>query len=337
MNNLQEEINTTELNILYIGLINTTDIIENYAIRVIAIAGVILNFTSLLIVTHKDLKHYIYNYIWCRFFCNLIVCITGAGYVKNCIKDCNQSYFLVFYQWFLNGIPMKIALFSSAMSEIMIILNRVLILKRRNSFLKRISKLKILMICYLFPCLVAVPIYFAVNIYETYKPGIFMWEFNSFGDSIYFKAYILVVLLMETLMPLIILTVLNIISIKGYRTRNRSNIGLTNTRLILRRESENRITRMIMIMISLCIVVHLLDFISSLGQRIKGLNIFVLSDQMDILIPFFRQATFLIIFISHTVDDLLIFGMDKNLKKIVYEKLLRVRVLLSNLKKSLVH
>jgi len=206
----------------------------------------ILNFTSLVILLNQDLNHFIYNYIWSRFFCDLIVCATGAGYVKLCTINCRQTYFAVFYQWYLNGIPMKVALFASTMSEILLILNRVYILIRRSSSLSRISKFQNLAMCYILPTVVAIPIYFSIRIYQTDKLGIFMWEFNAFGGSIYYKVYVMVVLFMETLVPLTILTVLNCIAAKKYSSIDPPNVGLTTYTVVQRREAENRCTRMIL-------------------------------------------------------------------------------------------
>jgi len=246
--NISQEINTAKMTTPFLVLVQISNIIENYAIRFISITGVILNFISLVIVLNKDLNHFIYTYIWSRFFCNVIVCATGAGYVKVCTINCRQTYFAVFYQWYLNGIPMKVALFASTMSEILLILNRVYILIKRSSCLRHISKFQNLAMCYVIPSLVAIPFYFSIRIYQTDKLGIFMWELNAFGSSIYYKVYVMVVLFMETLAPLTILTVLNCIAAKKYSSIGPPNVGLTADSVVQRRKAENRCTRMILIM-----------------------------------------------------------------------------------------
>jgi hypothetical protein len=180
--NISKEINTANITSTFLLLLQASELIENYVIRFISIAGVILNLVSLVIVLNKDLNHFIYTYIWSRFFCNVVVCVTGAGYVKNCTINCNQTYFVVFYQWFLNGIPMKVALFASTMSEILLILNRVYILNRRRSRLNRISKFQNLAMCYIFPSLVVIPIYFSIRINQIQTTGRYTWELNAFGN-----------------------------------------------------------------------------------------------------------------------------------------------------------
>jgi hypothetical protein len=324
--NISQEINTANMTTSFLVLIQTSNIIENYAIRFISIAGVVLNFISLVIVLNKDLNHFIYTYIWSRFFCNSIVCATGAGYVKPCTINCRQTYFAVFYQWYLNGIPLKVALLASTMSEILLILNRVYILIRRPSCLSRFSKFQNLAMCYIFPILVAIPIYFSIRIYQTDKLGIFMWELNEFGSSIYFKVYVMVVLFMETLVPLTLLTVLNCIAAKKYSTIDPPNVRLTTDTVVQRRQAENRCTRMILIMTTVCIVTHLLDLFSAIGMRIESLGLIEISQEMSVLNTFFRQVTFLIILAAHSFDGVFIFGMDSNLRRISLKMLGSIQV-----------
>ena len=77
-------------------------------------------------------------------------------------------------------------------------------------------------------------------------------------------------------------------------------------------------------------VAHLLDMFSALDQRIKGLGMFEVTPEKDLLITFFKQVTFLIIFTAHSFDGVLVFGMDSNLRRIGQEKLgsINVRVVL---------
>jgi len=154
-----------------------------------------------------------------------------------------------------------------------------------------------------------------------------MWELNEFGSSIYFKVYVMVVLFMETLAPLTLLTVLNFIAAKKYSSIiNSANAGLTTDSVVQRREEENRCTRMILIMTSVCIVTHLLDLFSAIGKRIESLGMYEMSQEMSVLITFFRQVTFLIIFAAHSFDGVFIFGMDSNLTRISLQMLGSIQV-----------
>ena len=131
---------------------------------------------------------------------------------------------------------------------------------------------------------------------------------------------------METLVPLTILTVLNCIAAKKYSSIDPPNIGLTTDTAVQRRQAENRCTRMILIMTSLCIVTHLLDLFSATGMRIESLGMYEISQEMSVLITFFRQVTFLIIFPTHSFEGFLIFGMDSNLRRISLQMLASIQV-----------
>ncbi len=324
--NSNQDINIANITSIFLFFLQASNIIENYVIRFISIAGVILNFSSLVIVLNKDLNHFIYNYIWCRFFCNVVVCVTGAGYVKLCTTNCNQTYFTVFYQMYLNGIPMKVAMFASTMTEIFLILNRIYILNKRSSCFSNISKLQNIAMCYIVPTLVVIPIYFSIRIYQTDKLGIFMWEFNAFGSSIHFKVYVMVVLFMETLVPLTILAVLNLIAARKYSSMIPPTVGLTTECLKRRRRAENRCTIMILIMTTVIIVTRILDLIAATGQRTVSLGIYKVTKEMSVLITFFRQVTFLITFTTHSFDCVFIFGMDSNLRRIALKMLGSIQV-----------
>ena len=127
-------------------------------------------------------------------------------------------------------------------------------------------------------------------------------------------------------MSLTILTVLNLIAARKYSSINPPNVGLTTDSAIQRRVAENRCTKMILIMTSVCIVTHLLDLCSAIGQRIKGLGIYEMTQEMSVLITFFRQVTFLIIFAAHSFDGVFIFGMDSNLRRISLKMLVSIQV-----------
>ena len=88
------------------ALNKASDLIENYAIRFISILGILINFCSLILILiyNKKLNHYIYNYIWSRFFCSVVVCVTGAGHIKDCSPNCRLSYFTIYIGYVRNKI-----------------------------------------------------------------------------------------------------------------------------------------------------------------------------------------------------------------------------------------
>jgi len=133
---------------------------------------------------------------------------------------------------------------------------------------------------------------------------------------------------METLVPLTILAVLNLIAARKYSSMIPPTVGLTTECLKRRRRAENRCTIMILIMTTVIIVTRILDLIAATGQRTVSLGIYKVTKEMSVLITFFRQVTFLITFTTHSFDCVFIFGMDSNLRRIALKMLgsLQVRL-----------
>jgi len=51
-----------------------------------------------------------------------------------------------------------------------------------------------------------------------------------------------------------------------------------------------------------------------------------MNKEISVLINFFRQVTFLIIFTAHSFDGIFIFGMDSNLRRIALKMLGSIQV-----------
>ena len=131
------------------SLTETKDILENYGIRLISIIGVVFNTYSLNVLPRKkadqSLTFKFYDFLWCRCFCNLLVCFFGIFFNPNIklslsCKECQSDYWQLYLQVFLNVIPLRIAFMSSAISDILLILNRVaLLFDKRSNYLYKIS------------------------------------------------------------------------------------------------------------------------------------------------------------------------------------------------------
>ncbi len=93
---------------------------------------------------------------------------------------------------------------------------------------------------------------------------------------------------------------------------------------------------MILIMTLVCIVTHLIDFFSAMGIRIESIGIFEISQEMSVLITFFRQVTFLIIFTVYSFDGVFIFGMDSNVRRITLKMLGSIQVRAKNSSETLI-
>lgn len=96
-----------------------------HMIHVISSIGVILNIGHILNLLYTDCKYKCYSFIKCRIFCNLVVCIFGILFIEiipnqNCVTD----YAKLKTNWFQIILPLRAALYSSFVSDILLILNR---------------------------------------------------------------------------------------------------------------------------------------------------------------------------------------------------------------------
>ena len=105
-----------------------TDIISLYAIPIIGGIGVITNISFLIILSHKSLKHRIYQDFWIKTFFDLIVCIIGIAHFNNncliCMNTEDTHYWILIYNFIIRALPQNSAFLASAYSEIYLILNR---------------------------------------------------------------------------------------------------------------------------------------------------------------------------------------------------------------------
>ena len=121
----------------------TNEIIGGHGIRLVSIFGVLYNIHNSFVLRDKRLKIKFYYFLRCRCFCSLVVCILGC-FLNPKITDplvCQEikEWWSFYLQLFVVGIPFRIALMSSFISDILLILNRVALL-----FDKKLSKFYLL-------------------------------------------------------------------------------------------------------------------------------------------------------------------------------------------------
>jgi hypothetical protein len=174
--------NTTGVDLQW--AIDLTEIISNYVIRITGGAGILVNLLLAILLLNKRLKHKIYDYFWCRSICSLSVCILSAGYVGNCYNCVSDSYWFLFYQWYINFIGIRMFSLSCFISDIFLIVNRYLQITRKQNFFSKMSKTLTLFICFILPISLCVPFYFIYDIVMVPKTNKFTIELNNFGLSI---------------------------------------------------------------------------------------------------------------------------------------------------------
>lgn len=298
------------------NLQTATSILNNYLIRFISAFGIIFNLFSLFILKNKRLKHNIYKFLWCRTFSNLIVCAFGCLYIHtSCIVCENSSHDYLFTLWYLFLIPLRMAFTCSAISDIVLILNRYFEILKTKNCLTRLSKKQSLGICLAISILIYLPVFFSIGIVPSTEG---LWRIKTFKEENKTIAGLFLIGLscVETVIPLTILTVLNIQSIRKFHELMENKVTLTNNRNRIYR-AEAKFTKLVVSLTTISIFTRLIDMLSDLVNRLNGVEIIEFSRDAQIQIQFVKQLTFCFLFAAHALDGLVYFKMDQNLWNIV--------------------
>lgn len=116
-------------------------LINNYAICVVSIVGTVLNLFTLLLLANNSFKHKFYDFLRCRCLCNLVVCAFGIAYVDVFCRECPVNYVRLLLYSVLVHIPVRMAFLASAISDVLLIINRLLMLyDKKESGIYKLTK-----------------------------------------------------------------------------------------------------------------------------------------------------------------------------------------------------
>ena len=160
------------------------------------------------------------------------------------------------------------------------------------------------------PLILSIPYYAGIEVVKasnspTETAG--YWRLTAFGKTI--QLYALVVLFFESLIPTLLLVVLNIISLIRFKMMmNR----VTPTALM--RHVEIKLVRLVLILTFICIFTRMLDNLTEFFAR----GLFVLgtqlSSEMESLRILSRQTAIFFLFGAHALDSILCYFYDRHLK-----------------------
>ena len=179
----------------YKQLNQASNIIGYYAITMVASVGFLINAIGVKLLSNPNLlkKHKFYKYILTKTVCDMLVCLTGIGYLNNTCLECTevQQNFLgiVFYRFYSLAM-IRVTLFSSAWSEVYLNYNRYSTLVGKRNFLTDVSLKYYVPVVFGIPILLSIPVYFSKSIQPTGTADIYIMTFNSFGQSKAFIYYI---------------------------------------------------------------------------------------------------------------------------------------------------
>ncbi len=293
-----------------------------HIIRLIGTLGLIFNSFCLYALFQKKLTNKIYAFFWCRTFFNLIICLFAIGWVDtkllaaNKIFDSSDSYSKKFYIWYVFAIPMRIALFSSIISDVVLVTYRYQFIADRYILILTIKQN--LAVCFSIPILLCLPYFFVYKIAQT--PAIedqYVLELTEFGRSKFVIIYVTLVYILETFIPQILLIVFNVFSIlKFHETMINKRRIAGNRNIIMRsRRAQMKFMRIQIILSSICIVTRVIDLVSGILIRLAGLDQIDESSGKYEAIKKFSDFSSFLLYVVHAFDGLLFFKMDRNLRE----------------------
>ena len=294
-------------------------IIGYYMITAISAIGLVINTFTLKVLSSPKLKHSIYNYFWCRSFCDLLVCAIGVTYLYNSCVNCEElnklTYSFQFYRYYFLFLPMRILFLASSLAEIYLLLNRCLILYNIENILSHVTKLTLLSIFFSSSFIVLLPPYFSLEIKET-DTNLYSLDLNEFGRTNFYKIYVISAFVLESFIPLLFACSLSFIALNGFRKLSKKKSQLLNKSDSIKQKKNLHFTRIILIITLIFVFTRVFDLVSFTIMKIYYIYNLQPLRLVSSLINFFLQLNYFCMFLSHSMNGILFGIYDRNLFKI---------------------
>ena len=288
-----------------------TLIIQKYLIKIISSFGIVVNALILTLLAIKAYKHQTHKYIFCKILCNTLICVIGIFYLNIiCPNICEDTYYALVIQWFITGIPLRMFVLASRIANILLIINRYVILKRQNKLFE-LSKKLILFICCSIAIIIQIPNYFAFFIYRT-GSGLYAWSLNQFGLSTLYFYYYLILITCEYGITLIISIVMSCLLIYEFRRFSKRKFTLTKNLLVQKREI--RVTKFVFALTALNLFTELFSLSNTILLLINDLFQVKIFVDNNLLLDFYYAFVALVIFTIHSIEGILIFPHDNTMR-----------------------
>jgi hypothetical protein len=104
-------------------------------IRVISGIGIVFNIITLIVLFNKKYKHKFYDFLRCRCISYLVVCIYGVLFKNFTETNEVDDYLYILVDWFVIFLPIRITFLASAITDILLVLNRFVNLCDRKTII----------------------------------------------------------------------------------------------------------------------------------------------------------------------------------------------------------
>ncbi len=307
--------NSTLVEPVYPWAVQGTYILDNMFSRTIAGIGILVNLCFVILLSHRALRHKIYDFLWCRQLISLLTCLSIAASYGFCF-DCHyDSEWLAYYTWY-TALTVRVSSLASFISDLLLIFNRYFEVCRKTTFLGRLSKNLNLFICVSISFIICLPGCFAINVVKVPLNGKFKLTLSVFGASLYFKFYYFLAFFLDTVIPLLTLLWVNTVSVVKFKNVMERHADLTGNQ-IEARKAERRFNRMVFLLSAITSVTRLIDMVTSVLNRISVISPSTYKQGTLELILFSKSITVIFINIALGFDALVFLRMEKNIYELV--------------------
>lgn len=301
-----------------------------YGISSISLIGILLNTFIHYLLGNKNLKYGFYQHIRLKTSIDILMCILGFGSLSSyvCIRcKTSNTYEIILYQCF-SFISSRIIYLISALHGIYLISNRYLIIKNRNHWIVNIRLIYYIPILIILPCLLIFPVTLVISINKSAENSeLFDWTWSSDFETLYFRVYMLFLIIIGNLLPLVILLIMNFLCLNEYKKRLKIKTKITIQSIENLKNLENDYTRATIILTVFFVITRLSEILNGLFA------VYSLNSNFDIIkISVFnltKQFSYLFVFGLSSFDGLLYLQIDKNLRKLAKEKIKKIKVFLN--------
>ncbi len=195
-------------------------------------------------------------------------------------------------------------------------LNRYALLKNK--------KFKYLPVQYLYPSIITgftiivLPLYFTFEIVPMNKNSTdkYMMETTKFGKTTIMAFYSIVLLILESVVPIILNAVLAILIILKFKDVISKKIALNSRNRLKLSEREMNFTKITTLITIIFTILKIFDFMSSTPMRFLTFFSTSLSDRLISVFNFIKVFVFLLTYLQYTFNIFIYLLIDKNFFKV---------------------
>jgi hypothetical protein len=182
-----------------------------YLIPIMATCSFFINLVCLIVLLHPKLSGDTYKYLLFKTIIHVVALpITSLSPLANCTWcPISQSLFVIIYRYILLIFVANTGSTYASLIEIALSYDRLLIIKQNINKIFRISAKYILLSIVTFGLCLNVPYLFAYNIQMTASSQIYTLRLSEFGNSSFFRVYLIFLSLFQSFFSFFLLAFVN--------------------------------------------------------------------------------------------------------------------------------